>query len=263
LNITDPSQISDMSDFLMPIETELNKFAAFVGLPRAGCLGNGGGGQSGSCSTTNITPTGTNAPTIVQQGNNTLDWHNKIQIPPDTPCGTYILNIQWSQPVYKKGAGYAPAETDTGETNLFIRVGQIGHCGSAGSGTVYASQPPVASLCSLGRASNIFSIGNFWKWTCDSADVCGIADTQCQAPKNVIVASCGSNGDGTSTGRVYGSSETSFKGTFCIASDGSKINPNPSNPPFPTASNPTTWTCPNGSSSVTCKATLTPGGSCQ
>jgi hypothetical protein len=32
-------------------------------------------------------------------------------------------------------------------------------------------------------------------------------------------------------------------------------------PPFPTASIPSTWTCPNGASYVTCKAFLT-AGSC-
>ncbi|MFA6190015.1 MAG: hypothetical protein WC711_00655 [Candidatus Staskawiczbacteria bacterium] len=182
------------------------------------------------------------------KGNTTLEFHHQLQMPVNIPCGVYNLNTHWEMPVYEKGSS-TPIQTDVGDKDITVIVGRAGVCGSANG--VISTTAPTSNLCADGRASNVASIENNWRWTCDTSDQCAGPDAECSAPKVAVTVECGANA------KTYLATDTSFKGDFCT----NGVISNPSNPPFPTSVNPTTtWICP-GSPSVECRAVIS-GGSC-
>jgi hypothetical protein len=192
-----------------------------------------------------VTQIGTGNMTAV--GGSTLEWQNTVTIPSNTPCGPTTLKMQWTQNVYNKGTG-ALIRTDSGEQIINVTIGGVGTCGSA-NGQTYAISP-TTNLCSVGTASNVSSTGIYWKWKCNALNTCDNGSTQCTANNTSLAGACGTNN------KAYAAGSTTFFGTFCT----NNLTPTPNNPVFPTVSVPTTWTCPNGVSNVSCSATLSGSG---
>ncbi len=199
--------------------------------------------------------------------NATTTWNKCVIVPPTTPCGPTNMNLVLSVVSYHGGSAdtinNANNSTDTSTYNVPVIIGQKGVCGSAVN-TPTATRPS-SGLCNTGNPSNVSrkESDGTWDWSCDTnynypsnADAsCVPSNTPCKVANTGIVGACGTNGASYPPGKTYPAGATSFTGTFCI----NNLTPTPSRPVFPTTSTPTTWTCPNGASYVTCGAIFTPG----
>ena len=128
-----------------------------------------------------------------------------------------------------------------------------GSCGPAAKTYPAGSTAYSGNKCNSGNATSNPSfpttINSTATWTCSSTNG-GLTSPTCTA----ILATP------ISVSKTYSCGSNSFSGSFCSTPYGSS----PTNPAFPTVSNPSTWVCSglNGGASLTCNAILQSGGIC-